>query len=252
MKTHEGGMARGAAGFVVASVAWAAGGMAPMCAQEGIMRPATVAPPQPPFIALESLDLAKLVPPPPAAGSAAAQAELATVLQAQAKRTEADIAWAKLVEKDNVFYHASVLGAWFTRENLPRTAALFARLESTVRALDAASKKLFPRPRPSAVSAEVQPCVTVPKSDSYPSGGAAQAQAWARLLAEIFPAKRAALLERAERVGWSRVVGGVHFPSDVAAGRVLGDALAVELLKNAEFRAAFEECRREMAAVAAK
>ncbi|MSU50563.1 MAG: phosphatase PAP2 family protein [Opitutus sp.] len=198
------------------------------------------------FVSPTAIDFKALLPEPPPLGSIAAQADLEAVLQVQAWRTPEQVAWAKLVEKDHVFNHASVLGAWFAGERLPQTTAFFKRIGDDLRALDGAAKKPFLRLRPPAVDARVQPCVTLPASTSYPSGSGMQAFVWAELLAEIIPAQRSELIARAERAAWGRVIGGVHFPSDVVAGRRLALLFIAECRKSPEFQSAFEACRREI------
>ena len=48
--------------------------------------------------------------------------------------------------------------------------------------------------------------------------------------------------------GWDRVVAGVHFPSDVYAGQVLGKALARAMLADKRFRERFESAKQEFRA----
>ena len=59
-------------------------------------------------------------------------------------------------------------------------------------------------------------------SAAYPSGHATHGMVYAMILAEIAPEQRPALLQRGREIGWNRVIAGVHYPSDIAAGRVLG------------------------------
>jgi membrane-associated phospholipid phosphatase len=47
------------------------------------------------------------------------------------------------------------------------------------------------------------------------------------------------------------VLGGVHFPSDVAAGKVLGTEVARLLLANDRFKAEFADAKKECLAAAA-
>jgi acid phosphatase (class A) len=194
------------------------------------------------FVKPESFDIAKVLPAP---GSPAAQADLEAVLQAQARRTPEQVAWAKFISADEPFKHAGVLGAWFTGENLPVTAAFLKDVTEDVNAVGALTKKLHARLRPPLVDARVRPCLPVPETAGYPSGHAMRAFAWALVLAEIFPRQRDALLARAQRAAWSRVLAGVHFPSDTVGGRLLAETVVAELKKSAAFRAAVEKCRAE-------
>jgi acid phosphatase (class A) len=202
------------------------------------------------FVTVADFDFAHLVPAPPEPGSLAARADLEAVLQAQAWRTPDQIAWAKVVERDDAFLHAEILGPWFAPQHLPLAAAFFKDLADDLHAVDATSKKPFLRPRPPAVDPRVQPCVAVPASTSYPSGSALQAFVWAELLGEALPEKREALLARAHRAGWGRVIGGVHYPSDLVAGRMLADAFLRAARENPAFRERWTACREELIAAA--
>ena len=197
------------------------------------------------FVKPEAFDIAQILPEAPAPGSLTEQADLETVVQAQTWRTPDEEAWAKFIDKDNAFNHASVLGAWFTKENLPQTAKFLADVTDDVNAVGALTKKLHARPRPSQVDPRVKPCVPVPASASYPSGHVTRAYAWAAVLAEIFPEQRDALFARAAHAGWGRVLAGVHYPTDVVAGKLLAAAVVSELKKSAAFNAAVEKCRAE-------
>jgi acid phosphatase (class A) len=82
---------------------------------------------------------------------------------------------------------------------------------------------------------------------SYPSGHAMRAALWAALLGTAFPEQAAALQARAEETRWGRLLAGVHFPSDVEAGRTIGEALAREMLKHPAVQQALEQLRAEAA-----
>jgi acid phosphatase (class A) len=220
--------------------------------QENVMRPAAARTDLArSFVRVEALDLKSLLPSPPAPDSPAGQAELMTLLQVQAWRTPEQIAWAKLIENDSVFNHVALLGPWFTADRLPTVAALFKRIGDDLKLLDTAAKKIHPRARPYTIDPRVEPCVAKPASTSYPSGSGAQSFVWAELLSEMFPAKRDALLARAEKAAWARVIGGVHFPSDLVAGRRVAIAYLTECRKNVDFQAALVGCRAEIAEAAA-
>ena len=202
------------------------------------------------YLAPGALDLAAILPAPPAPGSLAAQADLETVLQAQAWRTPEQVAWAKVTEKADVFDNASVLGGRFAKNNLPATAVFFENLGDDVYAVGEAAKNLYLRARPFQADARVQPCTELPTSNSYPSRHVLFVYVWAGVLAEIFPEQRVELFDRAHRAAWGRVLAGVHFPTDLEGGRRLAEATVTELKKIPAFRAAIEKCRAEVAAAA--
>jgi acid phosphatase (class A) len=57
------------------------------------------------------------------------------------------------------------------------------------------------------------------------------------------PAHGEAILARGRLVGFDRVMGGVHYPSDVEAGQRLGEALAGVWLQDPARRQRVEEVR---------
>lgn len=196
----------------------------------------------------DAIDLAKVLPEPPAPGSLAAQADLEAVRLAQAWRTPEQEAWAKFIEHDDAFKNAEVLGAWFTAENLPETARFIAAVTEDANLVSRGTKRLYQRARPPYVDPALRPCVSIPDSTSYPSGHAMRAWLWATVLGEIFPEQRAALEARAQRACWGRILGGVHFPSDVVGGRMLTEAIMKELRRSPAYRAGVEKCRAEVRA----
>lgn len=197
------------------------------------------------FLHSQALDLAAALPLPPGEGSLAALADLEAVRQAQAWRTPEQVAWAKAVDGWDAFDFASVLGPWFTAGNLPAGARLFRQASEDLRQVAPAVKQRFARPRPPQVDPRIQPCVPLPSSGSYPSGHTLYIFVEALVLAEVFPEQRGALEAHAHRAAWGRVLGGVHFPTDVAGGRLLAEILVKEMKESAAFRRAVEACRRE-------
>jgi acid phosphatase (class A) len=89
------------------------------------------------------------------------------------------------------------------------------------------------------------------KPDSYPSGHASIGWAWALVLAEVAPERANEILARGVAYGQSRVVCGVHYKSDLDAGRIIGAATVSRLHANAVFRAQVAEARKEVAAARA-
>ena len=64
------------------------------------------------------------------------------------------------------------------------------------------------------------------------------------VLAELRPERREALLAQGRQVGVNRVIGGVHYPSDIEAGQKLGARLAQAWLAEAANRQLVEAVRQ--------
>lgn len=200
------------------------------------------------FLSATPVDWKTVLPPPPAARSLGELADLETVLQVQASRTPADLAWAKLIEKDDVYAdYEDLFGPWFAEKNLPVLAGFLRQITADANQVNKSVKDLYPRRRPPFIEPIVQPCVTIPKTNSYPSGHSLRTHVWAAVLGDIFADRQVELYTRAHRVAWGRVIGGVHFPSDDVGGRIVAQAIVAELRKSPAYRAAIEQCRAEAA-----
>ncbi|HTC45555.1 MAG TPA: phosphatase PAP2 family protein [Steroidobacteraceae bacterium] len=191
------------------------------------------------YLSATSLNLYRLLPSPPVAGSAQERAELDELLRIQASRTPAEVQRAREDATVSIFRFADALGnpPQFTRDNLPLTTALFARLEKDESLFMSTAKDAFGRPRPFLTEKRLVPVVAQPPSASYPSGHSTWAVASAIILADMVPERRVQIFARADEYARNREVGGVHYPSDVAAGHLAGTALAVELFNIPRFDA---------------
>ncbi len=205
------------------------------------------------FLAPGALDIPALIGPPPAADSLITRSELETVLLLQELRTPAQATRAAVIETETIWrFGGDVVGPWFTAENLPKTAALFAKVREDFIPCNRNSKALWPRRRPPYVDARVKPCVETTNSGAYPSGHGIQSSLWAALLSELMPAHTAGFAARAAETRRMKMLSGVHYPSDLTAGQVLGEALAREMLKSPALQQALREIRPELAPFLAK
>jgi acid phosphatase (class A) len=163
--------------------------------------------------------------PPPAADSAQTRRELAELLALQQRRSAAEVAAAQADRKTEIrrFYGALGLDE-HDPPQLPALEKLAQRIEDDVRIYVRAAKDHFRRLRPYEIEPRLEPCIENVRGDlSYPSGHAAYAWAMAGMLSDLVPEKRAALEARALEFARQRMVCGVHFPSDLAAGRLAAD-----------------------------
>jgi acid phosphatase (class A) len=197
----------------------------------------------------EQIDLGELLAPPPALGSEAQKDDLARVLEVQRERTPEEVSRARGDVEKSVFRFSDVLGAAFNEKNLPQTAALFDAAAKEAELVAKSGKRYFKRPRPFVTSSDVHPIVlTSPKGayESYPSGHATFGYMTAILLSRMVPEKRAEIFARGREFGENRVVDGVHYPSDVEAGRIEGTLIADALMANPEFRRNFFVAKSEV------
>ena len=140
---------------------------------------------------------------------------------------------------------APAIGPSFDLAKLPKTSALLQQVKKEIgKAIDD-PKEHFKRLRPYQLDDQLSVGQPEP-SFSYPSGHSTRGTVYALVLAEIFPEQREAILAEGREIGWHRVVIAKHFPSDVYAGRVLGQAIVRSLLANPAFQHDLAEARAEV------
>jgi len=172
------------------------------------------------------------------------------MLELQAERTPGAAQRARQDAELSIFRFADALGSpqAFSPANLPLTVMLFGDVTRDEAAVMSAAKDRFERPRPFKVEHRLAPVVPLPSSASYPSGHSTWAYAAALVLADMLPERRAQILARADDYAHNRILGGVHYPSDVQAGRLAGTALAAMLFACAPFAAEESSARKELRA----
>jgi membrane-associated phospholipid phosphatase len=80
--------------------------------------------------------------------------------------------------------------------------------------------------RPFQVDSELKPLFSAPNHPSYPAAHACISTAVGYTLAGLFPRDAESLRSLAKQAGDARMWAGIHFRSDVEAGRAIGDAVA--------------------------
>jgi acid phosphatase (class A) len=158
--------------------------------------------------------------------------------QIQLSRTPAQVAAAQYDDQhENMFYLRTVMGKEFTPENLPLLTALSDRVENEGSAVSHALKGEFNRPRPYQFDHTLHPvCETVTQPNSYPSGHSIVSYLDALVLIRIVPEKSQEIFVRADDFAHNRMVCGVHYPSDLAAGHEVAYVLFGYLMAQPGFQ----------------
>lgn len=212
-----------------------------------VAQPVAATSPQPIATQVEGIPFPKLplpgpgsivprtLPAPPGSGSLAEKAELTAIRLLQKARTPERDAWAQhLAKTDGMDQFRSLLGAYEQQagklKGVGATALMYTAIGATA-ATTAYFKHKYDRQRPFQVDDRIVPVVKKPSDASYPSGHTSAAFAAARIISNIDPSRATEAYRIATEVGMSRIYGGVHFPSDVVAGALLGTAVADRVLR---------------------
>ncbi len=203
-----------------------------------------------PYVTSKMLDLAPLMQPPPMADSAEDKADVKAVIDAQAAASE-DRKKQAFVDSDETVdvVFGTVLGPKFVLANLPKTAALFARIGDSEDDTVDPAKPFFGRKRPWIAHPDEIKAVAKPtKSGSYPSGHTTRATLYAIVMSAMVPEKQQDIWGRAHDYAYSRVVGGMHYPTDIDAGWRAGTAMAAVMMALPNFQADFAAAKAELRA----
>lgn len=183
--------------------------------------------------------------PPPANSSPLTRAELDELLRLQSTRTA--------TERTAIMQHLEYaqLTALFVRAagrdlaTLPHTQALLDHVNLDGRWAVFHVKQHFARPRPNRLEPRLQPCIPVPGHPAYPSAHAIQGYLLGRVVALLAPEASDTLSALGLQVAHEREIAGVHYASDGAAGRALGESVFTLLQSNTVFQREVNDARAE-------
>lgn len=177
----------------------------------------------------------KLLSPPPCDSCAETQNELAELRVLQRTRTDAEAKHA--MEDAEISLERFLAGAGIAvdEQKLAACKGFFLNLQKAAGKAAGQAKQTFCRPRPyKLANSGIVPLGDAKTGDSpaYPSGHTTYGTLVGIVLADMVPEKRQKLYERAADYGYSRMVIGVHYRSDVDAGRILGSVVAADEFAN--------------------
>jgi hypothetical protein len=137
-------------------------------------------------------------------------------------------------------------GTSLSASDAPITAYTLEKLVNTASEVAGCFKKQYPRLRPFAASlnppkdftTSITPCDTdyLSEQGSNPSGHSMNGYAVASVLSQVLPKRREPLMARGIAYGENRVICGVHYPSDVLAGRKVAVRFLEALRPNPELQ----------------
>ncbi|RAK57725.1 acid phosphatase [Phenylobacterium deserti] len=230
---------------------------APVAQAQGPADPAEAAPPPTDlkgYLPAHALEGDEILGPPPAAGSVRERADRAAY--EETRKLAGSPRWKQAQEDNDLWFGGAmkrfscILGKEISPTATPATSRLLQRLELDVRTVGHPAKDRFFRTRP-LIGNDAPVCI--PRADwlrtnaSYPSGHSMTGWAWGLVLAEMAPEKASALVSAGREIGYSRVVCGAHFPSDVEAGRFLSSAMVARLHAEPEFERELALAKAELA-----
>lgn len=193
----------------------------------------------------------------PSNSSEQTRAELDFLLKLQNERTKEqveealemhDIVYFPLIgmrDQGDLFYEAyEIFGDQFKPEEYPKTQKLLNNIMKEMRITEFTAKNHFLRARPRQLESKLQPLKKM-KTSSFASGHTLWAYMQAYLMAALVPEKRTEFIDLAYRIGFSREVLGVHYPSDEEASRKLAHNLLSEMWSKPKFAFDFQEAQKE-------
>ena len=190
-------------------------------------------------------DSLELLPPPPVTNSAEQAADLASARSVFKSTPVQEKTRAEEHAALTIFKFTPAIGDFFQPGKFPKMEQFMERVKISARVPINLAKDHWKRMRPYQLDAELK--FGQPEgSFSYPSGHSAVGTVLALVLAELFPDQKEAILETGRQIGWDRVEIGKHFPTDIYAGRTLGQAIVRELKANPAFQHDFAEAIAEV------
>jgi acid phosphatase (class A) len=201
-------------------------------------------------------DALRILPPPPARPSPREAADEAAVRAARLN-AQGTPRWALAASDAEggpqtwLDDFACAIGVRLEARNAPELVALLTRIGPDIGRMVGPPKDRYRRPRPFVLhpAAICTPHDKIlDESGSYPSGHTTVGWTYALILAELAPDRATQIMMRGRAYGESRVVCGVHFPSDLEGGRIAAASLVAALHGDRAFRADMDKARAEVEA----
>ncbi len=199
-----------------------------------------------PYFAADSIS-PNFLNPPPEIGSEQYKKEIQQIVKLQKNfdLNELDQALAEKHLRPETI--AEFIDPKLTRASFPKLYFLLDRSGETSYETTQNIKNFWNKTRPYLTDKKVKMLIEPSGGKSYPSGHATGSYLYANILGILFPQKREAFQNYAEKISQRRVLVGMHYPSDILAGEKLALLILDRLKQNSDFEKNFEAARREIA-----
>jgi acid phosphatase (class A) len=176
--------------------------------------------------------------------------ELDELLNLQSNRTAESIKAAQEDSHKDISRFYEALGFDTAHPpDLPHLESLTEAVEKDVSRYVNDAKQHFARDRPYVREPRLKPCIGgVEDHNSFPSGHSTYGYVMVYLLIDMVPERRSELLRRAGTFAQARATCGVHYPSDLIAGKQAGAWLSQRILMDPGYRRAAVDAQRELRA----
>jgi hypothetical protein len=184
--------------------------------------------------------VAERPPPPPSTSSQRMKDELTEVRRVVEQITPAQLAIAQKWNDGAGTYsppgHWNDIALEYVRDakmSEVRAARVFALLNMTMHDAGVGcweAKYFYFSPRPAQLDPSIKTKIGIPNFPSYTSGHSTFSAAAAAVLSDLFPSGAASFGSMRDEAGISRLYGGIHYRSDIEAGKAHGTRIAAYTL----------------------
>jgi acid phosphatase (class A) len=172
----------------------------------------------------------------PAIGSTEDVSDHDILLNLQKTRTAKECARAATEVKISLASYYGLPYGILTEKEVARLTPFFQEVSELAWPLIGQAKRKWKRVRPYDAHNDLHPCVSKETSFSYPSGHSAMSRYYYLILLNFYPDQKATLLMRSDQIATDRTIGGVHYPTDIRDGKILGEQIYEYLVKNSHLQ----------------
>ena len=183
---------------------------------------------------------------PYADGSKERKDEIAQIIKMQKNADKAEIKKAAEEREIDSGMLITKIDKKYTRKAYPNLYKLLDKTLQTALGESGNIKNYWKVQRPYIADKRIKTLIKPHENYSYPSGHTTVSFLWAEVLSDLIPAKKKHILAQAESISNHRVLVGMHYPSDITAGKKLAEAIFKKLQHNQDYQQDFSSAEIEL------